>query len=78
MTPEIEKLFNEAKPLAEIDQDALAACIVEALKDETRYECYDCEKSHEYSDADIYEYYDAEHGTIVAFTCKSCGLTNSF
>ena len=32
MTPEIEKLFNEAKPLSEIDQEALAKCIEEALK----------------------------------------------
>jgi hypothetical protein len=32
MTPEIEKLFNEAKPIEEIDQEALAVCIAEALK----------------------------------------------
>ncbi len=32
MTPEIEKLFNEAKPLSEIDQGALAECIVDALR----------------------------------------------
>ena len=39
-------------------------------------ECYDCEEENNYTHSDIYDYYDAEHGIIQAFTCKSCGSTN--
>lgn len=41
--------------------------------------CYDCDcaEEHEYLDADFYQYYDAQLGMLDAFTCKSCGLTNS-
>jgi len=52
-----------------------------ALKPERRQtmrECYDndCEELCGYLDSDLYEYFDAALGNIVAFTCKKCGLTN--
>lgn len=42
-------------------------------------ECYDnnCGAICEYLDSDLYEYFDAELGNILAFTCKKCGLTNT-
>lgn len=40
--------------------------------------CYDCGEEHEYSDDEIYEYFDAELGGRFAFNCKSCGFTNSW
>ena len=41
----------------------------------TCYDC-DCEQENEYTDNDIYEYYDAKIGLVHAVECKSCGLTN--
>ena len=38
--------------------------------------CYSCNATHEYLDSDLYEYYDAQFGIVMAFTCKDCGLTN--